>query len=74
MTVEKHPNEARQAERGPSVLEMLKTPLESYSHEQKLAGYRQRIAESNLALTILRNRYDDLLRQLAEEEAKEVTD
>jgi hypothetical protein len=63
-------NEARQAESGPTVLTLLKTPLESYSHEQKLEGYRQRIAESNLALTIQRNRLDDLLRQLAEEEVK----
>jgi hypothetical protein len=67
-------NEARQAESGPTVLTLLKTPLESYSHEQKLEGYRQRIAESKLALTIQRNRLDDLLRQLAEEEAKDQID
>jgi hypothetical protein len=75
MPVEKHPNEARQSQNGPSVLALLKTPLEPevvrYTLEQKLQGYRQQIAESELALTKQRDRYDDLLRQLAEEEAKE---
>ena len=74
MTVEKHPNEARQAESGPSVLTLLTTPLEAevvrYTLERKLEGYRQQIAESEIALTRQRNRRDDLLRQLAEEEAK----
>jgi hypothetical protein len=74
MTVEKHTNEARQAESGPSVLALLKTPLDAevvrYTLERKLDGYRQQIAESEIALTRQRNRYDDLLRQLAEEEAK----
>jgi hypothetical protein len=41
-----------------------------YRLEQKIEGYRQWMAESELALTKLRDRRDDLLRQLAEEEAK----
>jgi hypothetical protein len=64
MPIEKHSNEARLAESGPSV-------LVRYSLKQKIEGYRQQVAESELALTKQRNRRDDLLRQLAEEEAKD---
>jgi hypothetical protein len=64
-------DEARQAESSPTVLALLKTPLAAYTHEQKLESYRRRIVESNLALTIQRNRLDVLLRQLAEEEVKD---
>ena len=75
MAIEKHSNEARLAESGPSVLALLTTPLKPdvvrYRLEQKIEGYRQRIAASELALTKQRNRRDDLLRQLAEEEAKD---
>ena len=75
MPIEKHSNEARLAESGPSVLALLKTPLEPevvrYSLEQKIEGYREQVAQSELALTKQRNRRDDLLRQLAEEEAKD---
>jgi hypothetical protein len=75
MPVEKYPSESRRAERGPSVLALLKTPLDPevvrYTLERKLEGYRQQIADSELALATQRKRHDDLLRQLAEEEAKE---
>jgi hypothetical protein len=75
MPIEKHSNETRLAESGPSVLTLLKSPLEPdvvrYSLKQKIEGYRQQVAESELALTKQRNRRDDLLRQLAEEEAKD---
>jgi hypothetical protein len=75
MPIEKHSNKARLAESGPSVLTLLKAPLDPevvrYTLEQKIEGYRQQIAESELALTKQRNRRDDLLRQLAEEEAKD---
>jgi hypothetical protein len=78
MPVEKHPNEAHQAESGPSMLALLKTPLEPevvrYTLEQKIESYRQLIAESELALATQRNRHDDLLRQLAREEAKDRVD
>ena len=74
----KHSNEARLAESGPSVLTLLKAPLDPevvrYTLEQKIEGYRQQIAESELALTKQRNRRDDLLRQLAVEEAKDQTE
>ena len=74
MPIEKHSNETRLAESGPSVLTLLKSPLEPdvvrYNLKQKIEGYRQQVAESELALTKQRNRRDDLLRQLAEEEAK----
>ena len=74
MPIEKHSNEAHLAGSGPSVLALLKTPLDPevvrYTLEQKIEGYRQQIAASELALTKQRNRRDDLLRQLAEEEAK----
>jgi hypothetical protein len=77
MPIEKHSNEARLAKSGPSVLALLKTPLEPevmrYTLERKIEGYRQQIAQSELALTKQRNRRDDLLRQLAEEEAKDQT-
>jgi hypothetical protein len=60
---------------GPSVLALLTTPLEPevvrYTLEQKIEGYRQQMAETELVLTNQRNRRDDLLRQLAEEEAKD---
>ena len=69
------PINKRSNESGPSVLALLKTPLDPavvlYTLEQKIEGYRQRIAASELALTKQRNRRDDLLRQLAEEEAKD---
>jgi hypothetical protein len=75
MSVERHPNEARQAESGPSVLEMLNTPFAAkvvrYTLKRKIESYRQQIAESELALATQRNRHDDLLRQLLEEEAKD---
>jgi hypothetical protein len=75
MPIEKHSNEACRAKSGPSVLALLKTPFEAdvvrYTLEQKIEGYRQQIAESELALTKLRNRRDDLLKQLAAEEAKD---
>jgi hypothetical protein len=75
MPIEKHSSEARLAESGPSVLALLKTPLDPevvrYTLEQKIEGYRQQIVASELALTKQRNRRDDLLRQLAEEEAKD---
>jgi hypothetical protein len=64
-------DEARQAESGPSVLALLKTPLAGYTHEQKLESYRRRIVESNLALTRQMHRHNDLQRQLLEEEAKD---
>ncbi len=73
MPTKKHSNEAC-AESGPSVLALLKTPLDPevvrYTLQRKIEGYRQQIAESELALTKQRNRRDDLLKQLAEEEAK----
>jgi hypothetical protein len=57
------------------VLALLTNPLDPeivrFTLEQKIEGYRQRIAESELALIKQRNRRDDLLRQLAEEEAKD---
>ena len=75
MSIEKHSNEAALGESGPSVLALLTTPLDPeivrFTLEQKIEGYRQRIAESELALIKQRNRRDDLLRQLAEEEAKD---
>ena len=75
MATEKHSNEARLAESGPSVLALLTTPLKPdvvrYRLEQKIEGYRQQMVESELALTKQRIRRDDLLRQLAEEEAKD---
>jgi hypothetical protein len=75
MPIEKHSSEARPAKSGPSMLRMLKHPLEPdvlrYSLEQRIEGYRQKMAESNLALTKLRDGRDDLLRQLAEVEAKD---
>ena len=65
---------AHLAESGPSVLALLKTPLDPevvrYTLEQKIEGYRQQMVKSELDLTELRARRDDLLRQLAEEEAK----
>jgi hypothetical protein len=68
-------NEARLAKGGPSVLALLTIPLEAHVkrclHEQKLERYRQRLAESNLALTRQQNRHNDLLRQLADEEARD---
>jgi hypothetical protein len=68
------PINKRSNESGPSVLALLKTPLDPavvlYTLEQKIEGYRQRIAASELALTKQRNRRDDLLRQLADAEAK----
>ena len=74
MPIKKHSNEARLAESGPSVLALLKTPLDPevvlYTLKQKIEGYRQQIAASELALTKQRNRRDDLLRQLADAEAK----
>ena len=70
MPIEKHPNKARLTESGPSVLALLKAPLDPevvrYTLEQKIEGYRQQIAASEVALTKQRNRRDDLLRQLAE--------
>lgn len=64
----------RRAESAPSVLALLTTPSEArvkrYLHERKLARYRQRIAESGLALTRHRDRHNDLERQLLEEEAR----
>ena len=67
--------ETRQAESAPSVLALLTTPsdakVKSYLHERKLERYRQRIAESGLALTRLRDQHSDLERQLLEEEAKD---
>ena len=75
MAIEKHSNGARLAESGPSVLALLTTPLKPdvvrYRLEQKIEGYRQQMVESELALTKQRIRRDDLLRQLAEEEAKD---
>jgi len=66
MSVEKHSSESRQAERGPSVLALLKTPLHPevvrYTLERQLEGYRQQIADSELALAKQRERHDDLLR------------
>ena len=77
MPIEDHPNEARLAESGPSVLEQLKNPLDPdvvrYRLEQMIEGYRQQMVASELALTKLRNRRDDLLRQLADEDAKRRT-
>jgi len=68
------PINKRSNESGPSVLALLKNPLDPevmrYTLEQKIEGYRQQIAASELALTKQRNRRDDLLRQLAEAEAK----
>lgn len=68
------PINKRSNESGPSVLALLKTPLDRevvlYTLEQKIEGYRQQIAASELALTKQRNRRDDLLRQLADAEAK----
>jgi hypothetical protein len=68
-------NEARLAKGGPSVLALLTIPSEAHVkrclHQQKLKRYRQRLAESNLALTRQQNRHNDLLRQLADEEAKD---
>jgi hypothetical protein len=67
--------EASQAESAPSVLALLTTPSDArvkrYLHERKLERYRQRIAESGLALTRHRDRHSDLERQLLEEEAKD---
>ena len=67
--------ETRQAESAPSVLALLTTPSDAkvkrYLHERKLERYRQRIAESGLALTRLRDQHSDLERQLLEEEAKD---
>ena len=49
MPIEKHSNEARLAESGPSVLTLLKSPLQPdvvrYSLKQKIEGYRQQVAE-----------------------------
>ncbi|WP_298255037.1 hypothetical protein [Bradyrhizobium sp.] len=74
MPIERHSNEAPLGESGPSVLALLTTPLDPeivrFTLEQKIEGYRQQIAESELALIKQRNRRDDLLRRLAEEEAK----
>jgi hypothetical protein len=68
------PINKRSNESGPSVLALLKNPLDPevmrYTLEQKIEGYRQQIAASELALTKQRNRRDDLLRQLADAEAK----
>ena len=59
MPVEKHPIGARHAESGPSVLALLKTPLAPevvrYTLEQKIEGYREQIATTELALTKQRN-------------------
>jgi hypothetical protein len=67
--------ETRQAESAPSVLALLTTPSDAkvkrYLHERKLERYRQRIAESGLALTKHRDQQNDLERQLLEEEAKD---
>ena len=67
--------ETRRAESAPSVLALLTTPSDAkvkrYLHERKLERYRQRIAESGLALTRHRDRHSDLERQLLEEEAKD---
>ena len=56
----------------------VKTPLAPevvrYTLEQKIEGYREQIATTELALTKQRNRRDDLLRQLAVEEAKDQTE
>ncbi|MGA8901742.1 hypothetical protein [Bradyrhizobium sp.] len=75
MQIGKNSNETRLAESGPSVLELLTTPSEAkvarYILEQKIESYRQKIAESELALAMQRNRHDDLLRQLAKEEAQD---
>jgi hypothetical protein len=69
------PTEVRQAKPSPTVLALLTIPLEAkaerYIHEQKLERYRRRIAESDLALMRHRNRHNELLRQLLEEEAKD---
>jgi hypothetical protein len=67
--------ETGQAESAPSVLALLTTPSDArvrrYLHERRLERYRQRIAESALALTRHRDRHSDLERQLLEEEAKD---
>jgi hypothetical protein len=80
MPIEKHgirvePTiDAHQAESAPSVLALLTTPSDAkvkrYLRERRLERYRQRIAESDLALTAQRNRHNDLQRQLLEEKAK----
>jgi hypothetical protein len=67
--------ETDEAESAPSVLALLTTPSDArvkrYLHERKLERYRQRIAESGLALTRHRDRHSNLERQLLEEEAKD---
>jgi hypothetical protein len=67
--------EASQAESAPSMLALLTTPSDAkvkrYLRERKLERYRQRIAESGLALTRHRDQHNDLERQLLEEEAKD---
>ena len=49
MSIEKHSNEAALGESGPSVLALLTNPLDPeivrFTLEQKIEGYRQRIAE-----------------------------
>jgi len=68
--------EPSQAESAPSVLALLTTPSDAkvkrYLHDRKLERYRQRIAESDLALTRQRNQHNDLQRQLLEEEAEDL--
>jgi hypothetical protein len=66
--------ETSQAETAPSVLALLTTSsdkVKRYLHERKLERYRQRIAESGLALTRHRDQHSDMERQLLEEEAKD---
>jgi len=67
--------ETGEGESAPSVLALLTTPndarVKRYLHERKLARYRQRIAESGLALTRHRAQHHDLERQLSEEEAND---
>ena len=69
------PTEARQAKSSPTVLALLTIPLEAkverYIHKQKLERYRRLTAQSRVALTRHRNRHNELLRQLLEEEAKD---
>lgn len=74
MPIKKHSNEIPSPHKTPSVLVLLKTPLEPdivrYRLHQKIEGYRQQMVKSERALTELRERRNDLLRQLAEEEAR----
>ena len=74
MPIKKHSNENTSPHGGPSVLALLKAPLEPdivrYRLQQKIEGYRQLMVKSERALTELRERRNDLLRQLAEAEAR----